>query len=153
MGFQLADVDPAKRAFSLLDEFKNFAFKGNVIDLAVGVIIGGAFGKIIDALVKKVIMPLIGAMTGGGADGKAEWAKQLSTTINGVEIPYGEFLGELVSFLIIALVLFIFIVKILGWVLSLRKKEAAAPPPPPADVALLTEIRDLLKQQLAKSGP
>jgi large conductance mechanosensitive channel len=153
MGFQLADVDPAKRAFSLLDEFKTFAFKGNVIDLAVGVIIGGAFGRIIDALVKKVIMPLVGALTGGGPDGTAEWAKKLSTKVNGVDIPYGEFLGELVSFLIIALILFIVIVKVLGWVLSLRKKEAAAPPPPPADVALLTEIRDLLKQQLAKPSP
>jgi large conductance mechanosensitive channel len=151
MGFHLPEIDPAKRAFTFLDEFKNFAFKGNVIDLAVGVIIGGAFGKIIDALVKKVIMPLIGAMTGGGAEGATEWAKKLTTTVNGVEIPYGEFLAEFISFLIVALVLFIFIVKILGAVMNLRKKEAAAPPPPPPDVVLLTEIRDLLKAQAAKS--
>lgn len=151
MGFQLPEIDPAKRAFSLMDEFRNFAFKGNMIDLAVGVIIGGAFGKIIDALVKKVIMPLIGALTGGGADGATEWAKKLTTTINGVEIPYGEFLAELISFLIVALVLFIVIVKVLGWVLSFRKKEAATPPPPPPDIQLLTEIRDLLKAQAAKA--
>jgi large conductance mechanosensitive channel len=151
MGFQLPEIDPAKRAFSLMDEFRNFAFKGNMIDLAVGVIIGGAFGKIIDALVKKVIMPLIGALTGGGAGGATEWAKKLTTTINGVEIPYGEFLAELISFLIVALVLFIVIVKVLGWVLSFRKKEAAAPPPPPPDIQLLTEIRDLLKAQAAKA--
>jgi len=150
MGFDVSNLDPAKRAFSLFDEFKNFAFKGNMIDLAVGVIIGAAFGKIIDALVKKLIMPLIGAMTGGGAEGAAGWAKSLTTTINGVEIPYGEFLAELISFLIVAFVLFIAIVKILGWVMSFKKKEAAAPPAPPPDVALLMEIRDLLKTQAAK---
>lgn len=151
MGFQLPEIDPTKRAFSLFEEFRNFAFKGNVVDLAVGVIIGAAFGKIVDALVKKVIMPLIGALTGGGAEGATEWAKKLTTTINGVEIPYGEFLAELISFLIVAFVLFIVIVKLLGWVMSLKKKEAAAPPPPPPDVALLTEIRDLLKAQANKS--
>ena len=150
MGFQLPEIDPRKRAFSLFEEFRNFAFKGNMIDLAVGVIIGAAFGKIIDALVKKVIMPLIGALTGGGAEGASEWAKKLTTTINGVEIPYGEFLAELISFLIVALVLFIVIVKILGWVMSFKKKEAAAPPPPAPDIVLLTEIRDLLKAQAAK---
>ena len=153
MGFQLSEIDPAKRAFTLFDEFKNFAFKGNVIDLAVGVIIGGAFGRIIDALVKKVIMPLVGAMTGGGAGGAPEWAKSLSTKVNGVEIPYGEFLAELLSFLIVALVLFIVIVKVLGWVLSFRKQEAASPPPPPPDVALLTEIRDLLRESVARNNP
>lgn len=151
MGFEVSNIDPTKRAFSLFEEFRNFAFKGNVVDLAVGVIIGAAFGKIVDALVKKVIMPLIGALTGGGADGATEWAKKLTTTINGVEIPYGEFLAELISFLIVAFVLFIVIVKLLGWVMSLKKKEAAAPPPPPPDVALLTEIRDLLKAQANKS--
>lgn len=151
MGFQLPEIDPAKRAFSLFDEFRNFAFKGNMIDLAVGVIIGTAFGKIVDALVKKVIMPLVGALTGGGSEGAVGWAKSLTATINGVEIPYGEFLAELISFLIVALVLFLVIVKILGWVLSFRKKEAAAPPPPPPDIQLLTEIRDLLKAQAAKA--
>src|SRR5436305_14606771 len=79
MGFQLPEIDPAKKALTFFEEFKHFAFKGNVIDLAVGVIIGGAFGKIIDALVKKVIMPLIGAMTGGGAEGATVWAKKLTT--------------------------------------------------------------------------
>src|SRR5436190_21050681 len=91
---QIALLQPTKKAFSLLDEFKSFAFKGNVIDLAVGVIIGGAFGKIIDALVKKVIMPLVGAMTGGGAEGATEWAKGLSVSVNGGDIPYREFLAE-----------------------------------------------------------
>lgn len=150
MGFHIGDIDPAKKALTLMDEFKSFAFKGNVIDLAVGVIIGGAFGKIIDALVKKVIMPFVGAMTGGGPEGATQWAKRLTATINGVEIPYGEFVAEFVSFLIVAAVLFIFIVKILGWVLNLRKQQADAPPP--ADVVLLTEIRDLLKSQ-SKPAP
>lgn len=151
MGFQLPEIAPAKGALTLFEEFKSFAFKGNMVDLAVGVIIGAAFGKIVDALVKKVIMPLIGALTGGGAEGATEWAKKLTATVNGVEIPYGEFLAELISFVIVAFVLFVVIVKLLGAVMSLKKKEAAAPPPPPPDVALLTEIRDLLKAQATRS--
>ena len=131
-----------KKKPSLVEDFKNFALKGNVIDLAVGVIIGAAFGKIVDALVKNVIMPLVGVIMPGDK-GYESWKWE----INGKEIPYGLFLAEIVNFLIVALALFIFIVKFLGWIM--RKKEAA-PPPPTKDQELLMEIRDLLKQKSAQ---
>jgi large conductance mechanosensitive channel len=139
---QSSSLDPRQRAFSLFEEFKQFAFKGNVIDLAVGVIIGAAFGKIVDSLVRHLIMPLISVMM-LGEQGYLGW----KWVINGKEIPYGLFLGEVVNFLIVALAMFIFIVKFLGWVMKAKKEEAAAPPPPTWDQELLTEIRDLLKQQ------
>jgi large conductance mechanosensitive channel len=141
---KVASLDPAKKAFSLLDEFKNFAFKGNVLDLAVGVIIGAAFGKIIDSLVKHIIMPFVGLIL-PGEQGYMGW----KWVVNKVEIPYGLFIGEIVNFLIVALALFFFIVKLLGWVMRSKQAEAAAPAPPPPptkDQELLTEIRDLLKK-------
>ncbi|WP_373651027.1 MULTISPECIES: large conductance mechanosensitive channel protein MscL [unclassified Schlesneria] len=138
--------NPAKRAFTLLDEFKAFAFKGNVIDLAVGVIIGGAFGKIIESMVKNLIMPLISALFGGNPQEATKGLESLSAPIRGVQVPYGAFLADFANFLILACVLFLVIVKFLGWVLKSRKEEAEAPPPPPApEILLLTEIRDLLK--------
>src|SRR6478735_5273733 len=133
-------LDPAKRAFSLFDEFKAFAFKGNVIDLAVGVIIGAAFGKIVDSLVKHVIMPLIAAVM-PGQQGYLAW----KVVVNGSEVPYGLFLGEVLNFLIVALALFLFIRKFLGYVMRAKAEEAVAPPPPTKEQELLTEIRDLLK--------
>jgi large conductance mechanosensitive channel len=135
---------PTQKAFSLFEEFKAFAFKGNVIDLAVGVIIGAAFGKIIDALVKDLLMPLIGVLV-PGEQGYLGW----KWVINGKEIPYGLFLGEVVNFLIVALALFFFIVKFLGWVMRTKKQEAAAAPPLTKDQELLAEIRDLLQKQQA----
>ncbi len=141
---QPALVEAKEEALSLFEEFKAFAFKGNVIDLAVGVIIGAAFGKIIDSLVKNLIMPLIGVIT-PGEQGYLGW----KWVINGKEIPYGLFLGEIVNFLIVALALFVFVVKFLGWVMRAKKEEAASPPPPTKDQELLMEIRDLLKQKSA----
>lgn len=134
------------KALSWVDEFKAFALKGNVIDLAVGVIIGGAFGKIVESLVKNIFMPLISAIMPGN-QGYKDW----SFDIGEKKVPYGEFLGEIVNFLIVALVLFIFIKKFLGWVLSNKKQEAVAPETPKLslDQELLTEIRDLLKQSKA----
>ncbi len=126
----------AGKALSLFEEFKNFAFKGNVVDLAVGVIIGAAFGKIVDSLVKQVIMPLI-SLVMPAEKGYTDW----KWTIGDKEVPYGQFLGEVVNFLIVALVLYLFIVKFLGWVMQTKKE----PPPPTKDQELLTEIRDLLK--------
>jgi large conductance mechanosensitive channel len=148
MGFQLPEIDPAKRALTLFDEFRNFAFKGNAVDLAVGVIIGASFNKIIDALVKSVIMPVVGVITGGAT---GEWATKLTWHTTRGDIPYGVFLAELVNFLIVAFILFLVIRKLLGWVLSLRAQQVAVPPPPPPDIQLLTEIRDLLKAQAAKA--
>jgi len=134
--------DPKKKAFSLFDEFKAFAFKGNVIDLAVGVIIGAAFGKIIDSLVKNIFMPLIGLIMPGD-QGYVGW----KWTHDGKEVPYGLFLGEVVNFLLVALILFLFIRKFLGWMMKSKKQEEVKPPPLSRDQELLTEIRDLLKAQ------
>jgi large conductance mechanosensitive channel len=144
---RIAEFDPRKKAFSLVDEFKNFAFKGNVIDLAVGVIIGAAFGKIITSLVEDLMMPLIGIILPGGGYEKWLWV------IDGKEVPYGKLLGAIVNFLIVAMILFVFIAKFLGWVMRAKKEEAAAPPPLTKDQELLTEIRDLLKKQTAPATP
>jgi large conductance mechanosensitive channel len=142
---KVVSLDPAKRAFTLIDEFKAFAFKGNVIDLAVGVIIGGAFGKIIDSLVKQIIMPTVSLLM-PSQQSYLGW----KLVVGAKEVPYGLFIGEVVNFLIVAAVLFFFIVKFLGWVLKARKEEAAAPAAPPApapEIVLLTEIRDLLRSE------
>ncbi|MFS4470493.1 large conductance mechanosensitive channel protein MscL [Chryseobacterium sp. CH21] len=118
-------------------EFKEFAFKGNVLDLAVGVIIGAAFGKIVSSLVEDVITPLIlnPALKAAGAENIAK------LTWNGVA--YGNFLSAVISFLCIAMVLF-WIIKLAN---KVNKKEEAAPAGPTEDQKLLTEIRDLLKSK------
>jgi len=133
-------IDPKKTALSLFEEFKKFAFKGNVIDLAVGVIIGAAFGKIIDSLVKHIIMPIVSLLL-PSEQGYLGW----KLVIGAKEIPYGLFLGEVVNFLIVALALFVFIVKFLGWLMKEKKDQPA--PGPTVDQQLLMEIRDLLKQK------
>lgn len=138
----LRSLEPVKGASSLFEEFKAFAFKGNVIDLAVGVIIGAAFGKIIDSLVKQIIMPLISVAL-PGKQGYLDW----KWVIRGKDIPYGLFLGEVVNFLIVALALFLFIVKFLGWLMHTKKQEATVVPPLTKDQELLAEIRDLLKHR------
>jgi large conductance mechanosensitive channel len=138
---KVASIVPTQKAYSLFEEFKNFAFKGNVVDLAVGVIIGAAFGKIVDSLVRHIIMPLVGVLL-PGKQGYLDW----KWVIDGKEIPYGLFLGEIVNFLIVALALFVFVVKFLGWVMRTKKEEKAALPPLTKDQELLTEIRDLLKE-------
>jgi large conductance mechanosensitive channel len=134
-------MDPTKKALTLVEEFQNFAFKGNVVELAVGVIIGAAFGKIVDSLVKHIIMPAISVVM-PGQQGYLGW----KLTLLGKDIPYGLFIGEVVNFLLVALAMFFFIVKFLGWILRVKKEEAAAAPPPlTKDQELLAEIRDLLK--------
>jgi large conductance mechanosensitive channel len=132
-------VDPKQKVFSLVDEFKAFALKGNVIDLAVGVIIGAAFGRIVTSLVENVIMPTINAVIPTQSD-----YKELGINLNGKFIPTGQFVGDVVNFLIIAVALFIIIVKFLGFIMNTRKE--APPPPLTRDQELLTEIRDLLKK-------
>ena len=136
----IPDSLPTKQAFSLLEEFKNFAFKGNVVDLAVGVIIGGAFGKIVSSMVDNVIMPLVGAVMPGD-QGYKDWKLPIG---NGV--PVGLFLADVVSFIILAAALFFFIVKFLGWLMKSKAAAAVeAAPEPTKDENLLMEIRDLLK--------
>jgi large conductance mechanosensitive channel len=135
-------MNVAKKAFSVVEEFKAFAFKGNVVDLAVGVIIGGAFGKIVDSLVKSVIMPIVGAFL-PGEQGYLGW----KLVINGKDVPYGLFIGEVVNFVIVAAALFFFIVKFLGFLMKKKEADVAAPPPPTKDQQLLTEIRDLLAKR------
>jgi len=134
----MASVVPTRQTWSLFEEFKTFAFKGNVVDLALGMMIGAAFGKIVDALVKHIIMPLVSVVL-PGQQSYVEW----KAVIHGTEIPYGLFLGEVVNFLIITVVLFLCIVKFVGWLMRTRQEEVATPPPPPKEEVLLTEIRDL----------
>lgn len=138
----LGSIDPARRALSLIEEFKNFALKGNVIDLAVGVIIGAAFGKIVDSLVKQILMPLVGLLL-PGEQGYLGW----KIAVGAKEVPYGLFLGELVNFVIVAFALYLFIVKFLGYLMKAKQAAPAAPPAPSKEEVLLGEIRDLLKAQ------
>lgn len=124
----------------MLQEFKKFAMRGNVIDLAIGVIIGGAFGKIVSSLIDDVITPLLLKP----ALDAAQLSELSELTLWGT-VKYGNFLAGVLNFVIIAFVLFL-IVK--GINAAKKKEEAApaAPAPPPADIQLLTEIRDLLKK-------
>jgi large conductance mechanosensitive channel len=132
----------------MMSEFKEFAMKGNVVDLAVGVVIGAAFGKIVTALVDKVIMPPIGWLIGGVDFSK--WAftlQEASVDAAGKEVPavvlgIGEFLNSIVQFIIVAFAIFM-VIKAMNRV---RKPDEAAPAAPPEDVLLLREIRDSLKK-------
>lgn len=130
-------MDPTKKLFSLAEEFKNFAFKGNVIDMAVGVVIGTAFGAIVNSLVKNIIMPVMSMPLG-----LSKTESYTSWHVGPVLV--GQFLSDVVTFFIIALALFVFIVKFLGWILR-TKRETPPPPPLTKDQELLIEIRDLLK--------
>lgn len=137
----------------MLKEFREFAMKGNVVDLAVAVIIGAAFGAIVNSMVADIIMPIIGAVTGGldfsnyftGLSSQVTAGNLADAKKQGAVLAWGNFLTLTLNFLIIAWVLFI-VVRLMN---SLKKKEPAAPaaPPEPSDeVKLLTEIRDLLKK-------
>jgi large conductance mechanosensitive channel len=128
---------------SLMTEFKQFAMKGNVVDMAVGVVIGGAFGKIVSSFVGDVVMPLLGKIVGGV--NFSDLAIDLGTSPSGepVLLKYGAFLQSAFDFLIIAAAIFM----ALKAINKLKTPPPPAEPPaPPADVALLTEIRDLLKK-------
>ena len=133
----------------LLSEFREFAVKGNVVDLAVGVIIGGAFGKIVTSLVDQVVMPPIGLLLGRVDFAKLEWVlvpeDPATVAIEKVAIQYGAFINTLIQFLIVAWVVFMLI----KGVNTLRRQQAEAPAPeaPTPSEALLVEIRDLLKNR------
>ena len=127
---------------SFVQEFKEFAMKGNVMDMAVGVIIGGAFGKIVSSLVDNVLMPLIGVIT-GGLDFTA-----LAIKVGDAEVKYGIFVQNVIDFIIIAFCIFLMIKGLNS--LRTKKQEPAAlapEPEPSAEEKLLSEIRDLLKQK------
>ena len=133
---------------SLLTEFREFAARGNVVDLAVGVIIGASFGKIVTSLVDQIIMPPIGLLLGQVDFSQLEWVLKPADAAAGVEkvaIQYGAFLNTVIQFLIVAWVVFL-VVKGIN---ALRRQEAAKPDPAPAaptaTEALLAEIRDELK--------
>ncbi|WP_266170691.1 large-conductance mechanosensitive channel protein MscL [Dyella subtropica] len=133
---------------SMIKEFKEFAMRGNVIDLAVGVVIGGAFGKIVTSLVDQIIMPPIGVLTGGIDFSAMKWVLKPADDsdpkhkIAEVAIQYGAFINVMIQFVIIAFTIFL-VVKAIN---RLTRKQQAAPPAPPATEVLLTEIRDLLKK-------
>ena len=138
----------------ILKDFKEFAMRGNVVDLAVGVIIGGAFGKIVASLVADVIMPPIGLLVGGVTFTDLKLVMKPAEVVDGVEkaavtLNYGNFLQVTFDFLIVAFAIFMFI-KLINKV-NRKKEEAPAPPPaPPAptkEEVLLAEIRDILKEK------
>ena len=131
----------------LAAEFKEFAMKGNVIDLAVGVVIGGAFGKIVSSLVGEIIMPPIGIALGGV--NFTEWALRIGTDPAGkpVLFKYGSFIQTVFEFAIIAMALFVLIKGINRLKRPLAPAVPAAPPPPPRSEQLLQEIRDLLARK------
>ena len=137
----------------LVKEFKDFAMRGNVIDMAVGIVIGGAFGKIVSSLVADVIMPVVGLAMGKvsfanlfvALNGQKYESLELAKTAGASTLNYGLFIQAVVDFTIVAFALFL-VIKAMN---TMKKKQAAAPPTTaatPADVLLLTEIRDLLKK-------
>lgn len=131
---------------SMMKEFKEFAVKGNVVDMAVGIVIGAAFGKIVSALVAGVLMPPIGVLLGGvDFSDLAYIIKEASGEAPAVAISYGKFLQTIIDFTIIAFAIFM----VAKGINSMKKKEEAAPKAPPKptnEEVLLTEIRDLLKK-------
>ena len=142
---------------SIIKEFKEFAVKGNVMDLAVGVIIGGAFGKIIDSMVKDVIMPIISWILGGDVD-YSNWFVVLVDNPNNLTtlaaaqeaglnvLAYGNFLTILINFILLAWVVF-WLVKLMNKMRRKQEEEAPAPEDTPEDIELLREIRDELKRK------
>ncbi len=143
---------------SFLKDFKEFAMKGNIIDMAVGVIIGGAFGAIVSSLVNDIIMPVVSLVTGGDGLKNLKYvivhAKDAADGVAAVEevaINYGVFIQNIVDFLIIAFSIFVALRVIMKFKKKEKEEEAAAPAPEPSkEEVLLTEIRDLLKEQAEK---
>ncbi|HMP75206.1 MAG TPA: large conductance mechanosensitive channel protein MscL [Kiritimatiellia bacterium] len=137
----------------MLKEFRDFAMKGNVMDLAIGVIIGGAFGKITTSLVNDVFMPVLGLVLGKinfanlfvALDGETYVSVEAAKAAGAPIITYGLFINVVVDFVIVAFALFL-VVKALNNLKRKQEAAPAAPAAPPADVVLLTEIRDLLKK-------
>ncbi len=142
---------------SMVSEFRSFIAKGNVVDLAVGIIIGAAFTGIVKSLVDDIVMPIVGAITGGGFD-FSNYFLPLSSAVTapslaaareqGAVFAYGNFITVLINFVILAFIIFLMVKAVNKMRLADEKKSAdEAPAPPPADIQLLTEIRDLLKSK------
>lgn len=126
---------------SFISEFKEFAMKGSLIDMAVGIIIGAAVGKMVSTLVENILMPIIGVFMGGVN------FEDLSITVGEAAIGYGAFIQALIDFLIVAFVIFMILKAINSMKAQFEAEKVEEPAAPAADVALLTEIRDLLRQQ------
>jgi large conductance mechanosensitive channel len=142
---EVSAVDPRNRVLTLAEEFKAFALKGNVIDMAVGIVIGAAFTQIVTSLVSNIIMPAINIFAPTSHASYTGW----HVIVNGSEIPYGKFIGDIVNFFVISIAMFLLIRVFLNWLLTLHKHQAAAAETPPLtkDQQLLTEIRNLLSGQ------
>lgn len=139
----------------ILQEFKQFAMRGNVVDMAVGIIIGGAFGKIVSSVVADIIMPPVGLLIGGVNFSDLKITLKEAVMKGGAEVTpavtlnYGNFIQTTLDFIIIALAIFL-LVKGMNALNKKKKEEPKAPAAPPADIQLLTEIRDLLKKRNKK---
>ncbi len=145
----------------MLREFKEFAMRGNVVDMAVGIIIGAAFGKIVDSLVKDVIMPPIGLLLGNvdfsnlflllknGTAGGPYPTVDVAQKAGAVTLNYGVFINNIITFVIVAFAVFLLVKSINRLRRPPEKKEEAPPPPPPEEVVLLRQIRDTLQQRSA----
>ena len=134
-----------------IKEFKDFAMKGNVMDMAVGVIVGGAFGKIVTSLVDDVLMPIVGMLTGGIDLSGLEYKMMIPSVdggepIAGATLKYGAFIQNIIDFLIIAFCIFL-MVKAMNKLTAKKEEEPAPAPEPSAEEKLLTEIRDLLSKK------
>lgn len=139
----MIDLSNKERIKEMIQEFKEFIKRGNVLDLAVGVIMGGAFGKIVSSVVDDILMPIIGVLV-GGVD-----FKNLKVTVGNATITYGNFLQNVIDFLIVALCIFL-IIKLINKFFTLHKKEEEEKKEEPKksdEVLLLEEIRDLLKDK------
>ncbi len=131
----------------MIQEFKTFAMRGNVVDMAVGIIIGGAFGKIVSSFVADVIMPPIGIMVGGvDFTNLAITLKQAVGDAPAVTLDYGKFIQTVIDFVIIAFAIFL-LIKLMNKLQKKQEEAAAAPPAPTKGEELLTEIRDILRQK------
>ncbi|MBO5163882.1 MAG: large conductance mechanosensitive channel protein MscL [Ruminococcus sp.] len=128
----------------LLEEFKAFIMRGNIIDMAIGVIIGGAFSGLVTSLLDNIISPILGFFSVGGLNG-------LSIRILNADLRFGAFFMDIVNFVIMAAVVFLIMKAVTGIMNKFKKKEEAAPPKPSKEEELLTEIRDLLKAQAGAS--
>lgn len=132
---------------SMMSEFREFAMRGNVVDMAVGIVIGAAFGKIVSSFVNDVLMPPIGMLIGGvDFSDLSATLKQATEEAEAVTLNYGLFIQSLIDFVIIAFAIFM-VIKAMNSLKKKKEEEPAAPPKPSAEESLLTEIRDLLKQQ------